>query len=115
MSDTERAESGTEACARVLREQRDYYRVLDVSRGASAGEVKRAYRTLARVLHPDKCRDPRATEAMAVVTRIWMMIRVTMMMLLMKMAVVRMIVMMMMEILVMMMMVMMMAMMMMHE
>ena len=68
MSDTERAESGTEACARVLREQRDYYRVLDVSRGASAGEVKRAYRTLARVLHPDKCRDPRATEAMAVVT-----------------------------------------------
>ena len=47
MSDTERAESGTEACARGLREQRGYYRVLDVARGASAGGVERGCRAVA--------------------------------------------------------------------
>jgi DnaJ-class molecular chaperone len=42
---------------------RDYYEVLGVQRGASAVEVKRAFRRLARELHPDvNAHDPEAEE-----------------------------------------------------
>ena len=34
-------------------EFKDYYKVLDVSRGASADEIKKAFRKLARKYHPD--------------------------------------------------------------
>jgi molecular chaperone DnaJ len=42
--------------------QRDYYEVLGVARAADGGEIKRAFRRLARELHPDVSTAPDAHE-----------------------------------------------------
>lgn len=46
----------------------DHYSTLGVSRDASQDEVKRAYRRLARELHPDTNPDPQASERFKAVT-----------------------------------------------
>jgi molecular chaperone DnaJ len=47
----------------------DYYAVLGLARGASDSEIKRAYRRLARDLHPDVNPDPGAKERFQEVNR----------------------------------------------
>ena len=48
---------------------RDYYKILGVPKGATDGEIKRAYRKLARQLHPDVTGDdPKSTEKFKQIT-----------------------------------------------
>jgi molecular chaperone DnaJ len=43
-------------------QKRDYYEVLGVARGSSQDEIRRAFRKLAFEYHPDRNRDPDASE-----------------------------------------------------
>jgi molecular chaperone DnaJ len=46
----------------VATTERDYYEVLGVQRGASGAQIKRAFRALARELHPDVSSEPEAEQ-----------------------------------------------------
>ena len=45
-----------------MTEKRDYYEVLGVSRNASDGDIRKAFRSLARKFHPDKNPDDSGAE-----------------------------------------------------
>src|SRR5438552_15869940 len=46
----------------------DYYQVLGISRDASAPEIRRAYRRLARQHHPDRNPEPQSPERFRTLT-----------------------------------------------
>jgi curved DNA-binding protein len=43
-------------------EYKDYYKIMGLKRDASADDIKRAYRKLARKFHPDVSKEPKAEE-----------------------------------------------------
>ena len=46
-------------------EFKDYYKVLDVARDATADQIKKAFRRLARTYHPDVSKESDATARMS--------------------------------------------------
>lgn len=57
------SDPGSEAIARVKAAGKDYYKVLGVDKKADEAAIKKAYRKLALILHPDKCKLDGAEEA----------------------------------------------------
>ncbi|MFL5763648.1 MAG: DnaJ domain-containing protein [Bacteroidia bacterium] len=48
--------------------QYDYYKVLEISRDASTDEIRKAYRSKAKLVHPDVNNSPKANEIFLVVS-----------------------------------------------
>lgn len=47
----------------VVAAGKDYYKILDVPRDATKSQIKKHYKKLSRVYHPDKNRDNKQAEA----------------------------------------------------
>ncbi|MFB5604307.1 MAG: DnaJ domain-containing protein [Candidatus Nitrosomaritimum aestuariumsis] len=47
----------------------DYYKIMEISRGASQEEIKKKYRELAKKMHPDKSKDQSTQETMAEINK----------------------------------------------
>lgn len=46
-----------------IQANRDFYKILNVQKGATKNEIKKAYRNLAKKMHPDKNKDdPQASD-----------------------------------------------------
>ena len=54
---------------------RDYYDVLGVPRDASAADIRKAYRALARKHHPDVSKDPDAKDRFAAISEAYEVLR----------------------------------------
>ncbi|NXX48677.1 DJC14 protein, partial [Tricholaema leucomelas] len=59
------------AMAEVAEEELNPFEVLGLELAASDAELRRAYRRLAVLVHPDKCQHPRAEEAFKVLRAAW--------------------------------------------
>jgi hypothetical protein len=55
--------------------EKDYYQILGVSTAATVEELRSSYKSLALRLHPDRSRDPRATEQMQLVNEAYAVLR----------------------------------------
>lgn len=60
--DSEVANSTRDAIDRIVSSS-DYYEILGLQKGAAETDIKKSYRSLARVIHPDKCSLPNCEEA----------------------------------------------------
>ena len=52
-----------------MAQDRDYYEVLGVNRGASADDIKKAFKKLAMKYHPDKNKEEKSEEAMVQINK----------------------------------------------
>lgn len=54
--------------------RKDYYSILGLPKGASAADIKRAYREKAKKYHPDRNKHPRAAEAFVLINEAYEML-----------------------------------------
>jgi curved DNA-binding protein CbpA len=51
------------ATIRRILKSSNYFEVLDVERNATKDQIKKSFRELSKMVHPDKCSHPNSTQA----------------------------------------------------